>query len=124
MHEMTKENLKAAFAGESQAHMKYIIFADKAERDGYPEVARLFRAISYAERVHATSHLRELGGIGDTVVNLEAASSGEHYEHTEMYPAFDAVAKLQEEKGAVRSINYALETEKIHEVCTIKPESQ
>jgi len=116
MHEMTKENLKAAFAGESQAHMKYIIFADKAERDGYPEVARLFRAISYAERVHATSHLRELGGIGDTVTNLEAASSGEHYEHTEMYPAFDAVAKLQEEKGAVRSINYALETEKIHEV--------
>lgn len=113
---MTKENLKAAFSGESQAHMKYIIFADKAERDGYPEVARLFRAISYAERVHATSHLRELGGIGDTVANLEAASSGEHYEHTEMYPAFDAVAKLQEEKGAVRSINYALETEKIHEV--------
>jgi rubrerythrin len=116
MHEMTKDNLKAAFAGESQAHMKYVIFADKAERDGYPEVARLFRAISYAERIHATNHLRELGGIGDTVANLETASSGEHYEHTEMYPAFDAVAKLQEEKGAIRSINYALETEKIHEV--------
>lgn len=116
MHEMTKENLKAAFAGESQAHMKYVIFADKAERDGYPEVARLFRAISYAERIHATNHFRELGGIGDTVANLEAASSGEHYEHTEMYPAFEAVAKLQEEKGAIRSINYAMETEKIHEV--------
>jgi rubrerythrin len=115
MREMTKANLKEAFAGESQAHMKYAIFADKAEREGYPEVARLFRAISYAERVHATNHLRELGGIGDTATNLEVAFQGEHYENTEMYPAFDAVAKLQDEKGAERSIRYALEAEKIHE---------
>jgi len=70
MHAMTKANLEAAFAGESQAHMKYAIFADKADKEGYPEVARLFRAISYAERVHATNHLRELGGIGDTTANL------------------------------------------------------
>ena len=116
MRKMTQANLEAAFAGESQAHMKYNIFADKAEKEGYPEVARLFRAIAYAERVHATNHLRELGGIGDTAANLEAAMGGENYENTEMYPAFDAVAKLQEEKGAIRSIHYALEAEKIHEV--------
>ncbi|HID61864.1 MAG TPA: rubrerythrin family protein [Anaerolineae bacterium] len=115
MRKMTQANLEAAFAGESQAHMKYLIFADKAEEEGYPEVARLFRAISFAERVHATNHLRELGGIGDTVANLDAAIGGENYENTEMYPAFDAVAKLQEEKGAMRSIHYALEAEKIHE---------
>lgn len=115
MRKMTQANLKTAFAGESQAHMKYAIFADKAEKEGYPEVARLFRAISYAERVHATNHLRELGGIGNTATNLAAAMGGENYENTEMYPAFDAVAKLQEEKGALRSIHYALEAEKIHE---------
>ncbi len=115
MRKMTQANLEAAFAGESQAHMKYAIFADKAEEEGYPEVARLFRAISFAERVHATNHLRELGGIGDTVANLEVAIGGENYENTEMYPAFNAVAKLQEEKGAMRSIHYALEAEKIHE---------
>ncbi len=115
MRAMTKANLEAAFAGESQAHMKYAVFADKADKEGYPEVARLFRAISYAERVHATNHLRELGGIGDTVANLEAAAAGENYENTEMYPAFDAVARLQGEKGAIRSIHYALEAEKIHE---------
>lgn len=115
MRKMTQENLKAAFAGESQAHMKYAIFADKAEEEGYPEVARLFRAISFAELVHATNHLRELGVIGDTVANLEVAIGGENYENTEMYPAFNAVAKLQEEKGAMRSIHYALEAEKIHE---------
>ena len=115
MRAMTKSNLEAAFAGESQACMKYAIFAEKAEREGYPEVARLFRAISFAERVHATNHLRELGGIGDTVINLEGAIGGENYENTEMYPAFDAVARLQEEKGAIRSLHYALEAEKIHE---------
>jgi rubrerythrin len=91
------------------------IFADKAEEEGYPEVARLFRAISFAERVHATNHLRQLGGIGDTVANLGTAMAGENYENTEMYPAFNAVAKLQEEKGAMLSIHYALEAERIHE---------
>jgi len=116
MQAMTKANLEAAFAGESQAHMKYTIFADKAEKEGYPEVGRLFRAIAYAEQVHATNHLRALGGIGDTIANLATAFGGEHYENTEMYPAFDAVAKLQGEKVALRSIHYALEAEKIHEV--------
>lgn len=116
MKKMTQANLEAAFAGESQACMKYTIFADRAEREGYPEVARLLRGIAYAERVHATNHLRQLGGIGDTVDNLAGAIAGENHENVEMYPAFDAVAKLQGEKGAVRSIHYALEAEKIHEV--------
>ena len=115
MRKMTQANLEAAFAGESQAYMKYAIFADKAEEEGYPEVARLFRAISFAERVHATNHLRELGGIGETAANLGVAIGGENYENTEMYPAFNAVAKLQNEKGAMLSIHYALEAEKIHE---------
>ena len=114
MQEMTAHNLKEAFAGESQAHMKYAIFADVAEQAGYPEVARLFRAISYAERVHATNHLRELGGIGDTVANLKAAGAGETYEVQQMYPVFKEVAKLQGEKGAIRSTHYALEAEKLH----------
>jgi rubrerythrin len=116
MRQMTKANLEAAFAGESQAHMKYKIFADKAEEEGFPEVARLFRAISFAEQVHATNHFKQLQSIGTTVENLKEAAGGENYENTEMYPAFNAVAKLQEEKGAMLSIHYALEAEKIHEV--------
>ncbi|KPL06140.1 rubrerythrin [bacterium SM23_57] len=116
MRKMTEANLKEAFAGESQAHMKYLAFADKAEREGLPEAARLFTAIAYAERVHAINHLRQLGGIGDTATNLGVAMEGENYENTEMYPAFEAVAKLQSEKGALRSIIYAMEAEKIHEV--------
>jgi hypothetical protein len=114
MHEMTQANLEAAFAGESQAHMKYKIFADKAEEEGYPQVARLFRAISFAEQVHATNHFRQLQGIGETADNLGVAIGGENYENTEMYPSFNAVAKLQGEKGAMLSIHYALEAEKIH----------
>ena len=113
---MTKANLEAAFAGESQAHMKYTIYAEKAEREGRPHVARLFRAIAYAERVHATNHFRVLDGIHATVENLEAAAGGENYEVEEMYPAFAVVAELQNEKAAQRSIKYAIEAEKIHEV--------
>lgn len=115
MKKMTKANLEAAFAGESQAYMKYSIFADKAEKDGFPEIARLFRAIAFAEKVHATNHLRVLGEISDTPTNLQHAMEGECYETSEMYPAFDAVAQLQDEKAAIRSIHYALEAEKIHE---------
>ncbi|MDP4114726.1 MAG: rubrerythrin family protein [Bacteroidota bacterium] len=115
MKKMTKANLEAAFAGESQAYMKYSIFAEKAEREGFPETARLFRAIAYAEKVHATNHFRVLGGINSTEENLTAAAGGENYEVEEMYPAFDAVANLQEEKAAAKSIHYAVEAEKIHE---------
>jgi len=114
MRKMTEKNLWDAFAGESQAHMKYLAFAEAAEREGYPNVARLFRAIAYAEQVHATNHLRNLQGIGKTSENLQAAIDGENFEVQEMYPAYDAVAKLQGEKGAERSIHYALEAEKIH----------
>lgn len=115
MRAMTETNLKDAFAGESQAHMKYLAFAEKAEKDGFPKVALLFRAISYAEQVHAHNHLKVLDGVGDTAANLEAAMAGENFEVEEMYPAYDAVAQLQEEKGAIRSIHFALEAEKGHE---------
>lgn len=114
MRKMTKTNLEAAFAGESQARMRYTIFADEAEKGGLPNVARLFRAIAFAEQVHATNHLRALGMIGDTAANLQAAIDGETFEVEEMYPAYKAVADLQEEKSATRSINYALEAEKVH----------
>jgi len=116
MNEMTKQNLGAALAGESQAHVKYLAFAEAARRDGKPNVARLFEAISYAELVHATNHLRALGGVGATVENLQAALGGETFEIEQMYPAYVAVAKEQDETRALRSMNYALEAEKIHAV--------
>ncbi len=114
MKAMTEKNLRDAFAGESQAHMRYAIFAKKAEEEGRSNLARLFRAISFAELVHATNHLVALGDLGESVKNLDDAISGETYEVEEMYPAFQAVAQLQNEKGAQRSIRYALEAEKIH----------
>jgi rubrerythrin len=115
MKDMTRANIAAAFAGESQAHMKYSVYADKAEREGYAQVAKLFRAIAYAEKVHATNHLRVLDGVHSTAENLTAAAGGENYEVHEMYPAFNVVAELQDEKAAVKSIHYALEAEIIHE---------
>ena len=114
MRKMAQGDLEAAFAGESQAHMKYLIFADKAEQEGYPNLARLFRATSYAEQIHATSHFRTLSNVGQTQANLEAAIGGETYEVEEMYPAFKAVAELQGEKAAYRSEDWALEAEKVH----------
>ncbi len=114
MREMTKTNLEAAFAGESQAHMKYLIFADQAEKDGLTNVARLFRAIAYAEQVHATSHFKVMKKLAETSENLQVGINGETYEIEEMYPAFMAVAELQDERGAVRSTKWAREAEKIH----------
>jgi len=111
---MTESDLLAAFAGESQAHMKYLNFAQKARKEGLPNVARLFEAIAYAELVHASNHLRELGQLRASVDNLQVAIDGENFEVDEMYPAYSAVAELQGEKGAMRSIHYALEAEKIH----------
>ncbi|MCD6461550.1 MAG: rubrerythrin family protein [Thermoplasmata archaeon] len=115
MRKMTEKSLGEAFAGESMAHMKYLAFSEAAEREGKPNVARLFRAIAYAEQVHATNHARNLGYIKDTLENLEAAIGGENFEVTEMYPAYQAIAELQDEKGAQTSIRYAVEAEKIHE---------
>ncbi len=114
MHKMSRANLEAAFAGESQAFTKYTIFAQVAEKEGLPHTARLFRAVAYAELVHATSHLRALGNVGQTEENLQAAIEGETYEVDEMYPAFKAVAELQEEKQALRSHTRAMEAEKVH----------
>lgn len=114
MKEMTEANLKAAFAGESQAHMKYLNFAEQARREGLPNIARLFEAASYAEQVHASNHLRALGGIQPTPANLVAAKGGEDFEIAEMYPAYKAVAELQGEKQALRSMTWALEAEKVH----------
>lgn len=114
MRAMTRENLQAAFAGESQAHVKYLAFADKADREGKPNVANLFRAVAQAELVHAINHLKELGGIGATADNLAEAKGGEDFEVAEMYAAYLAVADLQEEKRAARSMTYAMEVEKNH----------
>jgi len=111
---MTEDNLKTAFAGESQAHMRYLIFAKKAEAEGFSNVARLFRAISHAEQVHATNHFDVLGLIRGSADNLQMAIDGETYEVNDMYPAFNAVAKLQDEKGAQRTTDWALQAEKIH----------
>ncbi len=112
---MTKKSLEEAFQGESMAHMKYLHFSDVAEEEGKDNIARLFRSIAYAERVHAGNHFEELGNIGDTTDNLEAGIEGEHFEVNSMYPAYRAIAELEEEYGAKTSINYALEAEKIHE---------
>ena len=114
MKEMTKENLKAALAGESQAHIKYLAYSAQAAKAGKPNIARLFHAIAYAEQVHAMNHLKELGGIGDTVSNLQAAIDGESFEVDEMYAAYLEIAELQNEKGAKRTMRYAVEAEKIH----------
>jgi rubrerythrin len=114
MKEMTKRALSDAFAGESMAHMKYLAFSDKAKADGYANLAKLFEAIAYAERVHATNHARNLGYIGSTEENIQAGIDGEGFEIDEMYPAYDVIAKLQGEKGAEKSIHYAIEAEKIH----------
>jgi rubrerythrin len=113
MHEMTERFLKEAFAGESQASLKYGVFADKAAKE-YPNVARLFRALSFAERVHATNHLRALGGLKGTLDNLAAGAAGESFEINEMYPAYLAVAELQQEKMAKHTMGDAVEAEKVH----------
>lgn len=129
MHDMTAANLRSAYGGESMAHMRYQSWGDLAELDGKPNIARLFRAISFAEKVHASNHFVELKdcagdalvpagavfGIGGTAANLDGAVAGESYEIEEMYPAFLEVAKFQKEKGAVRSFTYALNAEKEHE---------
>ncbi len=115
MHKMTEEFLEAAFAGESMAHMRYLIFAEKADAEGRPNLARLFRAVAYAEQVHATNHYRELGHIRDTAGNLQTCIDGENHEVNEMYPVYHHTAEFQEEPGAARSTHYALEAEKIHE---------
>ena len=110
----TQENLQAAFAGESQANRRYLFFAEKAEKDGQPQVARLFRAIAEAETVHARNHLSTSGNIKSTKENLEEAIDGEHYEFTKMYPEFIEQARAEGVKRAEVTFDYANKVEKIH----------
>ena len=114
---MTKsqDDLMAAFAGESQANRKYLAFAKQAEKDGFSQVARVFKAAAAAETVHAHAHLKAAGGIGTTVENVKAAIEGEHFEFTEMYPEMIKHAEEDENKAALRSFKYANEVEKVHE---------
>ncbi|AFS79194.1 rubrerythrin [Gottschalkia acidurici 9a] len=134
MNELTAENLRSAFGGESQAHMRYKSWGEKAKQDGFPKVQILFEAISYAEEIHAKSHFRVLKdvkgefevtsggafGLGTTSENLELAAAGERFEVMEMYPGFIKEAKENGEKGAVRSMELALEAEKTHEALYLK----
>ncbi len=126
MHDMTEQNLHNAFAGESQAHMRYMNYSEVAEVEGYPNVALLFRAIAFAERVHASNHLERMPqkedmfsgknpyGLGDTVENLQKGIDGETFEIEEMYPTYRKVAEFQEENEAVQTFDWALRAEKIH----------
>lgn len=125
---MTEQNLKNAFSGESQAHVRYIIFSDVAEHQGYKNIARLFKAIAYAERIHSRNHFSNLAnleggyltvsmagfGLGDTLKNLSIAIEGETYEVNEMYPAYLEIAQCQGEEGATKSFGWAYEAEKTH----------
>jgi rubrerythrin len=109
------DDLKAAFAGESQANRRYLAFAKKAEDEGYPQAALLFRAAAAAETVHALNHLRALGEVKSTAENIQAAIHGENYEATIMYPDFIADAEKEQDKKALGSFRYALAVEKVHE---------
>jgi rubrerythrin len=110
----TGENLKEAFAGESQANRKYLAFAKKAQQDGFAQVAKLFRAAAAAETVHAHAHFRVMGGVKSTDENLRAAIEGEGLEFQQMYPKFLAEAEAEGNKPAVGSFRNALAVEEIH----------
>lgn len=128
MKQMTEQNLINAFGGESMAHMRYLHFAEIAKKEKYPNIARLFEAVSYAEYIHAGDHYRELkhlkGGFvansmgafgpGDTSKNIDLGIAGETFEITEMYPVYIETAKFQGENGAMKSFEWALNTEKEH----------
>jgi rubrerythrin len=110
----TENYLKEAFAGESQANRKYLAFAIKADQEGFPQAARLFRAAAEAETVHAHAHLRALKGIRSTKENLQEAIAGETHEFRRMYPEMIEAAKAEGQKVAERSFAYANDVEKIH----------
>jgi len=110
----TEQFLKEAFAGESQANRKYLAFAARADQEGFPQVARLFRAAAEAETVHAHSHLRALNGIRSTKENLQEAIAGETHEFKKMYPEMIEAAKAEGQKVAERSFSYANSVEKVH----------
>jgi rubrerythrin len=109
----TIDNLKIAFAGESQANRKYLAFARKADKEQLPGIARLFRAAAEAETIHALGHLQNMDGIGSTLENLQAATAGETYEYSEMYPPM--VEQAENENHRSKTLfRYALEAERVH----------
>jgi rubrerythrin len=110
----TNEDLKAAFAGESQANRRYLAFAKKAEQEGHKTAAKLFRAVAAAETVHAHNHFRVLGGVQSTEENLKTAMAGEDYEIKTMYPEFMADAEAEGDKKALNSFDWAWDVEKEH----------
>ena len=110
----TIDNLKEAFAGESQANRKYLAFAKQAETDGKPQIAKLFRAAAEAETVHAHAHLRVMNGVRKTPDNVKEAIEGEGHEFNVMYPEFIETAKKEDNQTALRSFQFAIAVEKIH----------
>jgi rubrerythrin len=110
----TEKDLMEAFAGESQANRKYLAFAAQADKEGFPQVAKLFRAAAEAETVHAHAHLRALGGVRTTAENLKEAMAGEIHEFKEMYPPMIEHAKADGHKAAERSFTFANAVEAIH----------
>lgn len=110
----TEGYLREAIAGEAQANRRYLAYADKAQQEGYTQIARLFRAAAEAEGIHAQNHLRALKAIGSTKENLQEAIRGETHEFKEMYPEMISAAREEGAKDAERSFTYANEVEKIH----------
>ncbi len=110
----TLDDLKAGFAGESQANRRYLFFAEKADKEGFPQIARLFRAVAAAETVHARKHFDVMAGAGSTKDNLAAAIAGELYEFSEMYPSFIKDAQKEDNLKAEMSFSRAGDVEKIH----------
>ena len=125
---MTSDFLHSAYGGESMAHMRYLYYGQVSEKEGFPNIAKLFEGIAYAESVHANNHFREIGtaladaavtagavfGNKKTVDNLQGAINGELHEVEQMYPVYLNAAEFQEEAGAKRSFHFALEAEKLH----------
>ena len=110
----TRDNLKEAFAGESQANRTYLAYGEQASKDGFEQVARLFRAVAAAETIHAHAHLRALDGVKSTAENLAEAAAGEKYEFEEMYPPMVALAEEEGDRRATISMRNAMEVEKVH----------
>ncbi|MCK4603765.1 MAG: rubrerythrin family protein [Deltaproteobacteria bacterium] len=110
----TEQNLLEAFVGESQANRRYLAFAKRAEKEGCPQIAKLFKAVAEAETVHALAHLRVLGQVKSTAENLKQAIEGETHEFTSMYPAMIDTAKEEGNKAAELTFSYANQVEKVH----------
>lgn len=110
----TLDNLMEAFAGESQANRKYLAYAKKAEKEGKVNAAKLFRAASDAETIHALRHFEVAGQVADTAENLKDAVAGETHEFEDMYPDFVEIAKDESNKAAVQTFMFAMKAERVH----------